>query len=50
MFVCFFIITTLKFIIMGFAGEWKEHESFDKGDIDVLEYEAFSRKPHTLSF
>ena len=50
MFVCFFINTVLKFIIMGLPGEWKEHDSFEERDMNVVEYEAFSLKPHTKGF
>ena len=50
MFVCFFINTVLKFIIMGLPGEWKEHDSFAERDMNVVEYEAFSLKPNTKGF
>ena len=50
LFVCFLINTTLKLIIIGLQVEWKEHESFERRDTDIVELEAFSLKPHTLGF
>ena len=50
MLVSFLINVTLKLIIMGLTGEWKEHESFEERDMNVVEYETFSLKPHTLGF
>ena len=48
-FICL-IDTTLKIIIMGLPGEQKEHESLKERDMNVVEQESFSLKPHTLSF
>ena len=50
LFVCFLIKTTLKLIIMGLQGEWKVHVSFKERDMNIVEKEAFSLKPHTLGF
>ena len=33
----YLIDTTLKLIIMGLPGEWKEHESFKERDMNVVE-------------
>ena len=37
LFVCLLINTTLKLIIMGLPGEWKDHESFEERDMNVVE-------------
>ena len=35
---------------MGLPGKWKEHETIEKRDMNVVELEAFSLKPNTLGF
>ena len=35
--LCLLINTTLKLIIMGLSGEWKDHESFGERDMTVVE-------------
>ena len=34
---CLLINTTLKLIIMGLSGKWKEHESFEERNMNIVE-------------